>query len=802
MRRLPCISVDTLFVGEAGVSRWCVMPSIQIHLFSINMKDFFLSMVRREVRFKVNPVRDLILSGATSVDWMSTGDHPVFDLEPEDEGEAVPSGWVYIESRLNRRGASLVARLYVDTGSGFAEAESFALPAARTGNIKQIVKISRNARRLRLSPMRGEGAITLEFLRITEISAAERIARMAEWVAGDIIKFRKTDRAKKYDITWRRLLVDLNGAYEDCAKLRFHSVPLGYKEYVEKFDTLHRSDIESIRRHVGSFKRHPVISILVSVCGSSLDHLESAVQSVLKQIYEHWELCIAVDENDASRVAEYLESVSEKDDRIKVVFLNSGGSSSALANGALGLATGEFSAILGGSDVLAAHALYLFALKINEIDGLNLIYSDNDEIDGGGNRGNVCFKSAWNPDLFFSRDMISGSAAYRTSLLRETGGFRVEHEGCQEYDLTLRCVKSSAPSQICHIPRVLYHLRQCGERGVIDSDSGCGEWSAKRSALSEFFKDQPGVSVSRGSLAGTCRVKYPIPVPAPKVTIIVPTRDGGPLLKKCIVSVLEGTACENLEIIVVDNQSEDRETVDFLKSLAPRSNVVVLKYDFPFNYSSINNFAEKHASGDVLCFLNDDVEAIEPDWLGEMVAHALRPDVGAVGAKLLYADGFVQHAGVVMGIGGFASHAHRLYPSTHPGYAGRAALVQNFSAVTGACLVMRRDVFRAVGGFDEKNLPVAFNDVDLCLRVREAGYRIVWTPYAVLHHFESYSRGDDQMSPEKRARFNREKNFMLSRWRTDRMDDPYYNRNLTLDREDFTIADFPRMYEPWRDWSA
>ncbi|MCM3754839.1 glycosyltransferase, partial [Bacillus licheniformis] len=200
----------------------------------------------------------------------------------------------------------------------------------------------------------------------------------------------------------------------------------------------------------------------------------------------------------------------------------------------------------------------------------------------------------------------------------------------------------------------------------------------------------------------------------------------------------------------------------------------------------------------ILCFLNDDVEAVEPGWLSEMVSHALRPDIGAVGAKLLYGDGFVQHAGVVMGIGGFASHAHRLYPATHPGYAGRARLVQNFSAVTGACLVMRRDVFHAVDGFDEDNLPVAFNDVDLCLRVREAGYRVLWTPYAVLHHYESYSRGDDQMSPEKRARFNREKNFMLYRWKTDLLNDPYYNQNLTLDREDFTIADFPKLYEPWR----
>lgn len=775
------------------------MPSIRIHPFSIYMKDFLLSIVRRTVRFKVIPARDLVLSGEASADWTSVGDDPVFDLESEDEGKSIPLGWVYVESMMIRRGANLVARLYVDTGSGFSDAESFVIPAARSGNIKQIVRIPRNTRRLRLSPMRGEGAVRLEFLRITEISCVERVARMVEWTVGDIIKFKNTDRAKKYNITLGRLLTDLKGAYADCAKLRFHSVSLDYRSYVEKFDTLHPSDIDSIRRHMDSFARRPLISILVPVYGTSVRYLESTVQSVLAQIYENWELCIAADEAVASEVASYLRSVSEKDGRIKVIFMNSGGYVSAIAMGALELAAGEFSATLGQNDVLSPHSLYLIALQVNEVDDLNIIYSDNDEIDEFDVRGNAFFKSSWNPDLFFSHDMISRSVAYRTSLLREVGGFRVEYEGGHDRDLTLRCVKKSTPSQIRHIPRVLYHLRRLGVCGSIDPDVENDACNAKERALSEFFKDQPGVNVSRGELAGTYRVRYPIPNPTPKVSVIIPTRDGGPLLKKCIVSIIDGTDYENLEIIVVDNQSKDRETVGFLKSLSLRSNVSVLRYDFPFNYSSINNFAEERASGDVLCFLNDDVEAIEPDWLREMVSHALRPDIGAVGAKLLYADGFVQHAGVVIGIGGFASHAHRLYPSTHTGYAGRASLVQNFSAVTGACLVMRRDVFRAVGGFDEENLPVAFNDVDLCLRVREAGYRIVWTPYAVLHHFESYSRGDDQMSAEKRARFNREKSFMLVRWNTDQLNDPYYNQNLTLDREDFAIADFPRMYAPWRE---
>lgn len=762
------------------------------------MRDLFLSIVRRTVRFKVNPVRDLALSGTTSFDWTSTGDDPAFDLEPEDGNAVVPTGWVYVESRMIRRGAHLVARLQMDAGAGFSDVDSFFIPATRAGNIKHIIRIPLEVRRLRLLPMRGEGVVRLEFLRITEISWVERISRMAECVVGDLLKFRNTGQARKHNVTWGRLLTDLRGAYADCAKLRFHSAPLDYESYVSKFDTLLPADVASIRAHIDSLAKKPLISILIPVCGASVDFLESTVESVFGQIYGNWELCIAVDEGVDSKTASYLKSLQKHGGRIKVVFLSATGRASVATNGALESAKGEFTAILGVNDVISPHALYFVALKINEVDGLNVIYSDKDEIDGSGIRSNVCFKSSWNPDLFFSCDIISHLAAYRTSLVREIGGFRVEFEGGQDYDLALRCVKESTSSQICHIPRVLYHARQCGKSESLESNAGKTGDAARGRALEDFFKDQPGVRVSRGILNGTFRVQYPVPEPAPRVTIVIPTRDGGPLLKRCVHSVFHGTAYENLEVIVVDNQSRNPETLDYLQSLSLRSDVKVLKYDFPFNYSSINNFAAKHASGEVLCFLNDDVEAIQPDWLGEMVSHSLRPEIGAVGAKLLYADGFIQHAGVVMGIGGFASHAHRLYPSLHPGYTGRAALVQNFSAVTAACLVMRRDVFHAVGGFDEENLPVAFNDVDLCLRVREEGYRILWTPYAVLNHYESYSRGDDQMSPEKRARFNGEKNFMLARWRTDRLNDPYYNQNLTLDREDFTIADFPRLSDPWR----
>jgi GT2 family glycosyltransferase len=571
--------------------------------------------------------------------------------------------------------------------------------------------------------------------------------------------------------------------------------------YIDEFDTLLHTDIDAIRRHVAAFRQRQLISILVPVGNAPVDYLKSSVQSVLDQAYENWQLCIAADGSASDEVVSYLKSLPSMEGRVKIVFLETGGRTAAALNNALEMAAGEFSVILYPGDLLSVHSLYFISLKINESSGLNIIYSDEDEIDSHGVRSNARFKSGWNPDLFLSHDMISRLAAYKTSLLRGIGGFRVEFEGGQDYDLALRCVNGSDSVQIAHVSRVLYHRRQENESALGDFHAQDQACLARERALSDFLKDQPGVVVSRGSLAGTFRVNYPVPTPAPKVSVIIPTRDGGPLLKKCIQSVLHETEYENIELIVVDNQSEGDETVAYLRLLEGRADVKVLRYDFPFNYSSINNFAAKHASGEILCFLNDDVEATRPDWLKEMVSHALRPEIGVVGAKLLYADNFIQHAGVVIGIGGFAGHAHRLYPATHPGYAGRAVLTQNLSAVTGACLVMRGKLFADIGGFDEKNLPVAFNDVDLCLRVREAGYRVLWTPHAVLYHYESYSRGDDQASPEKRARFNREKDFMVARWNVSNFNDPYYNGNLTLDREDFSFANFPRINNPWRDFA-
>ncbi|WP_239068238.1 glycosyltransferase family 2 protein [Burkholderia cenocepacia] len=763
---------------------------------------FLLSILRRTVPFKLNPVRGLVSSGSRPDEWISTEEAPAFDLEPENRKDAIPTGWIYIESKLVRRGARLIARLCVDTGSGFSDAQSFVIPVTRVGRISYIVRLPRNVRNLRLEPLRGEGVVGVDFFHITSISRVEKYLRMFEQVAGDIQKFKGTNQAKKYDLTWMRLLKDPEGAYADCANLRFHSSPPDYASYIAEFDTLHQHDIAAIEQHMASFRRCPLISVLIPAGDASVDRVRLSVQSVIEQVYENWQLCVAAGNSVDAEVISYLKSIPVHEGKVQVAIGRTDCRPTAELNGALEMAVGEFSIVLYPGDLLSPHALYFIGAKLNESIGLDLIYSDEDEISESGVREQAFFKSGWNPDLLLSYDMISHLAAYRTSLVRGVGGFRAKFEGGHDYDLVLRFAKASKPSRIAHISRVLYHRRKIENvaRGGICADEDMCR--ARELALSKYLEDQPGATVSRGNLPGTYRVKYRLPTPAPKVSVIVPTRDGGPLLRKCIQSILHKTNYNNIELIIVDNQSESDETIAYLREMEASGLAKVLAYDFPFNYSSINNFAAKYASGEVLCFLNDDVEAVCCDWLSEMVSHALRPEIGVVGAKLLYPDNFIQHAGVVIGIGGFAGHVHKLYPATHPGYAGRAVLIQNFSAVTGACMVMRRSLFWDLKGFDEKNLPVAFNDVDLCLRVGEAGYRVLWTPYAILYHYESYSRGDDQASSEKRARFQREKDYMIARWRVGDFRDPYYNGNLTLDREDSSLANFPRIAEPWRNLSG
>jgi len=443
-------------------------------------------------------------------------------------------------------------------------------------------------------------------------------------------------------------------------------------------------------------------------------------------------------------------------------------------------------------------ALYLVACEINHFPDANIIYSDEDKIDESGRRFGPYFKSDWNPDLFHAQNMVSHLGVYRSSLVRELGGFRAGYEGSQDYDLCLRCVARSKDEQIRHIPFVLYHWRAiAGSTAQGMEHKPYAENAAVRSLIDHFIDKNSDTKISVGKFPGTYNVIYPMPSPLPLVSLLIPTRDCCDVLKKCVESILSKTDYPNYEIVIIDNQSSGQNTLEYFKMISKYPKVKIISYDAPFNYSKINNWGVSQVHGELIGLINNDIEVISVNWLSEMVRHAVRPQIGAVGAKLLYPDGTVQHGGVILGIGGVAAHAHLRFYGAEAGYFGRLALAQNLSAVTAACLVVRREIFQHVGGFEEEHLSVAFNDVDLCLRIREAGYRNLWTPSAELFHHESYSRGLED-SQEKKHRFSKEIAYMVERWGRILTEDPYYNPNLTLEYSDFSLAWPPRVWRPWQ----
>ncbi|HEY5676569.1 MAG TPA: glycosyltransferase family 2 protein, partial [Myxococcales bacterium] len=561
---------------------------------------------------------------------------------------------------------------------------------------------------------------------------------------------------------------------------------LPYGEWVDRYATLSAGDRAAIRRHIEALPARPRFSVLMPVYQTPEPFLRRAIESVRAQLYPDWELCIADDASPSAHVRRVLEEAAAADPRIKLVFRESNGHISAASNSALAIATGEFVALLDHDDELTEHALYMIAAVASDAD---LVYSDEDKVDAHGHLSDPHFKPDWNPDLLLAHNYVAHLCAVRTSRIRALGGFRAGMEGSQDHDLVLRIAKSGG--RVRHVPHVLYHWRAIEGSTALSSSAKQYAEDASLRAL----RDHTGAPVERGPLPLTYRVRWPVPDPAPLVSLIIPTRDGAGLLRKCVETLLATTAYRPCELIVVDNQSRDPEALRLLRELEQRTVARVLRYDAPFNYSAINNLGVREARGEVVGLLNNDLEIVEPGWLTAMVAQALRPEVGAVGARLLYPDGTVQHGGVILGIGGIANHAHRNFPRGESGYFGRLQLVQDLSAVTAACLVVRRDVYLRAGGFDE-GIAVAFNDVDFCLRLRKAGLRCVYTPDATLVHHESKSRGKDD-TPEKRARFVREVETMMSRWGGELRNDPAYNPNLTLESEDFALAWPPRARKPW-----
>jgi glycosyltransferase involved in cell wall biosynthesis len=583
----------------------------------------------------------------------------------------------------------------------------------------------------------------------------------------------------------------LNGEWETAGD---------YARWIRSYDRLEREDVQRIREQIAKFHYLAMISVLLPVYNSNLKWLRRAILSVQKQLYPRWELCVVDDASTDRKLWPFLQRCARRDPRIKVMRRTENGHISAASNDALRLANGDFVALLDHDDELAPTALYFVALALNTNRDLQLLYSDEDKLDAQNRRSEPYFKSDWNPELFLAQNFISHLSVYRTDLIRRLGGFRIGFEGSQDYDLALRCIEQIRPKEIEHLPWVLYHWRAGDQSTASSATAKPYAQEAARRAVQEHLQ--------RTGIAGTVvpshgvylQTKYAFPIEHPLVSIIIPTRDRASCLQKCIEGIFGKTDYRNYEVIVLDNESHEAETLEFLAELEKREWVRVERIEGTFNYSRLNNRGVELSRGSFVALLNNDVEVINDDWLSEMVSRAMQPEVAMVGARLWYPNGTIQHGGVILGAGGIAGHAYIGLRRGEPGYFARANLAQNVSAVTAACAVVRREVYLQLGGLDEK-LAVTFNDIDFCLRLREAGYWIVWTPHADLIHHESSSRGFDDSTP-KQVRFLAEVDYMKAKWGDSLQRDPFYNPNLSLGEDLFTLAFPPRTTKPWQSVAA
>ncbi len=569
-----------------------------------------------------------------------------------------------------------------------------------------------------------------------------------------------------------------------------------YAHWISRYERITRRDKHAIKRQIKAMSRRPRFSILLPVYESDRRWLRRALLSVRQQFYPDWELCVVDDASTKSAGWKIVERYARADARIKMLRRETRGGIAAASNDALSLATGEFVALLDHDDTIAPEALYLAAVELERNPALQLIYTDEDKIDEHEQRHSPYFKPEWNPDLFLAQNYVSHLTFLRTDLVRKVAGFRSEFDGSQDYDLFLRCTAEIEPNTIVRIPRVLYHWRTLPQSTAANTSAKNYAHTAAVRAVQEYLDTRRiKAKVEPREFEIYQRVRYPLPETHPLISIIIPSRDQSALLEKCVDSICHKSDYENFEIIILENNSVEEQTHDLYRRLRNNRRIQIVESPGEFNFSHLINLGASRARGSIFLLLNNDVEMMNVDCLSELVAQVSRPDVGIVGARLWYPNGTLQHGGVILGVGGVASHIDGIRRH-EPGYFARQHLAQDFCAVTAACLMVRREVFEKLGGFDEAHLPVTFNDVDFCLRARELGWRIIYTPYAELIHHESISRGIENTT-EKQRRFFKESEFLLSRWGALIRNDPAYNPNLSLGEKRFELAFPPRVTPPW-----
>ncbi|SCP95737.1 glycosyltransferase family 2 protein [Anaerobium acetethylicum] len=606
----------------------------------------------------------------------------------------------------------------------------------------------------------------------------------------------------EYKIQWKKLFSRLSpynikkglkylshyGFKQFAVKLteRFQPEEIPYEPWLKRHMPAEET-LEKQRRKV--FEKGPKISIIVPVYRTPEEFLRQMIDSVQAQTYADWELCIGdgstfrtQEENTVKKV---MDEYMEKDSRIRYMILEANRGIADNTNAAISLASGDFIALLDHDDILAPNALYEMAAAISKDHEIDVLYTDEDKVTMDlKEHFQPHLKPDFNIDLLRSNNYICHMFVVRNSLAKQIGGFRKEFDGAQDYDFIFRCTEKAR--KIKHIPKILYHWRVHRNSTAENPASKMYAFDAGKRAI-EAHLERSGArgTVSHTPDLGFYRVRYEVQ-DNPLVSIIIPNKDNVEILDRCLESIRKKSTYKNYEIIIVENNSTKEETFAYYKKNDGQDNIRVVYWKEEFNYSLINNFGVSNSKGEYIILLNNDTEIITENWIEEFLGHCQRPEVGIVGAKLYYPDDTIQHAGTIIGIGGIAGHAFIGMPRAHSGYLHKASIQQDLSAVTAACLMIKRSAFKEAGGF-EGRLAVAFNDVDLCLKVRKAGYLVVYTPYAELYHYESKTRGAED-TKEKVRRFQTEIEYMRCTWTEIlKNGDPFYNKNLTLDKWNYSL---------------
>jgi len=542
-----------------------------------------------------------------------------------------------------------------------------------------------------------------------------------------------------------------------------------------------------------NLKIKPRISLIMPTYNPNKDYIIKAVYSIINQEYKNWELCICDDASTDKETLKILKYLEQTDNRIKIVYRNENGHIAKASNDAIKVASGDYIAFIDQDDLLADQALIHLVKYINEYPDAKMFYSDEDKIEGE-ERKDPYFKPDFDIYLLRAQNMVTHLAVYKKDVLEKVGYLSNGVDGSQDWDLVLKVADEVSKRQIVHIPRVLYHWR-IHDQSTASSSSNAKPYtiiSAEKALNNHFERNNINATIDLVNETKMFRIKYLCSSNRPKVDIIICSKNSLDLIESCISSIIQKTKYDNYQITICDNGSEDPDVMQYYKKLQSDKRIKIISFPGDFNYSAINNFGVANSNSEYVLFLNNDTQVINEEWLSEMVSLASQSDVGVVGARLLYPNNCVQHAGVILGLGGVAAHAHRSIKACDYGYYVRSKITHAFSAVTGACMLVKRSLFLEVCGFDEVHLKIAYNDIDFCLKIKKMGLTNIYCAEALLYHYESASRGED-LSPEKKLRLDREANVLVNRWHNIIQNDPSYNPNLSLDSEIFEYAWPPRI---------